>query len=365
MKTIGVDANPVPPRLMFSLFNGGKALGSKVKFAKFYLIMQHELEDVAAGKDLLQIYYKVAAAIKKGVQSHKLGENGFKANQSGQYFNAHDSHNETFKLIEDAINQSGANAQSQCLTIGIQVDPDQFFIPEQGKYDVDGPKNLYDAKMLADWYVKLCNEHPLLAYIEDPIRVGDVDAWRLCQMTVKEKHPGVQLGVSKWFKSDLKNIKEWTQMVVPDEEDEEAAEKPQTPEEEDEEEQEQEVGEKADPNENKFIPDVIHLHRSQLFSSEDPASAIVNLGDIIVYQQALKAEERFEIIMEDAYFETGQVDIVDQAFAQQIGILNLQGIAKVERSCKVDRLQEILEHVHALQPEPQPEEEGHADQEAN
>lgn len=46
MKTVGVDSNPVPPRLMFSLFNGGKALGSKVKFAKFYLIMQHDLEDV-------------------------------------------------------------------------------------------------------------------------------------------------------------------------------------------------------------------------------------------------------------------------------------------------------------------------------
>jgi hypothetical protein len=27
------------PRLMFTIFNGGKALGSKVKFAKFYLIM--------------------------------------------------------------------------------------------------------------------------------------------------------------------------------------------------------------------------------------------------------------------------------------------------------------------------------------
>jgi len=27
------------PKLMFTIFNGGKAMGSKVKFAKFYLIM--------------------------------------------------------------------------------------------------------------------------------------------------------------------------------------------------------------------------------------------------------------------------------------------------------------------------------------
>jgi len=94
---------------MFTLFNGGKALGSKVKFAKFYLILTHELEDLADGKDALAIYYKVASAIKKSLQSTKLGEAGFKPNASGCYFNAHENHNETFKVIEDAITNSGAN----------------------------------------------------------------------------------------------------------------------------------------------------------------------------------------------------------------------------------------------------------------
>lgn len=49
------------------------------------------------------MYYKVSAAIKKGVSSHKLGETGFKLTPGGSYFNAHDNHNETFKLIEEAI----------------------------------------------------------------------------------------------------------------------------------------------------------------------------------------------------------------------------------------------------------------------
>lgn len=34
-------------------------------------------------------------------------------------------------------------------------------------------------------------------------------------------------------------------------------------------------------------------------------------------------------------------------------MLNLQGIGKAERSCKVDRAQEILEQVMARQPEPE------------
>jgi hypothetical protein len=70
------------------------------------------LEDLQAGKDALLLYFKVAAAIKKGVQSTKQGENGFRPTASGSYLNAHESHKKTFKLIEDAINQCGANVSS-------------------------------------------------------------------------------------------------------------------------------------------------------------------------------------------------------------------------------------------------------------
>lgn len=220
LKKIPADGNPMPPKLMFTLFNGSKALGSKVKFSKFYLIFDYTMEALAEGVDALAIYYKVTAAIKKTLQSHKLGENGFKPNASGSYYNAHENHNETFKLIEDAISNSGANANGQILTIGINVDPDQFFNPDQGKYDIDGPKNLYDSKMLADWYVKIVNDHPLLSYIEDPVRVGDVDGWKTVMQTMQAKHEQVRIGVSKWFESDLNTIKQWTQMISKNDDDE-------------------------------------------------------------------------------------------------------------------------------------------------
>lgn len=94
---------------MFTIFNGGKALGSKVKFTKFYLIMDFQQSEVQQGKDALLIYYKLSQMIKKTLSAHKLGENGFKPTASGSYFAAHDHHNETLKVIEDAINQSGVN----------------------------------------------------------------------------------------------------------------------------------------------------------------------------------------------------------------------------------------------------------------
>ena len=96
------------------------------------------------------------------------------------------------------------------LSIGISVDPDQFFLPDIGKYDIDGPKNLYDNKMLCDWYIKILNEHPLVTYLEDPVRVGDVDGWKQLKAALAAKHEHVQIGVRNWFKSELATIKEFT-----------------------------------------------------------------------------------------------------------------------------------------------------------
>ena len=71
--------------------------------------MDFGVDDVAAGKDAQLIYYKIAAAVKKGVAAHKLGEVGVTVTAQGTYWNAHENHNETFKLIEDAIASVGVN----------------------------------------------------------------------------------------------------------------------------------------------------------------------------------------------------------------------------------------------------------------
>jgi hypothetical protein len=96
------------PKIMFSLFNGGKTLGSKVKFRRIYLIVDMKPED-SDTIDALQLYYKISAAIKKGVSTHKQGESVFKPSAVGVYWNAHENHNETLKVIEDAIASVGVN----------------------------------------------------------------------------------------------------------------------------------------------------------------------------------------------------------------------------------------------------------------
>ena len=154
------------PKLMFSILNGGKTLGSKVKFSSFYLIIDVNGTDEV---DANEIYFKVTANIKKSIQAHKLGEIGFKANIQGSYFNAFDSINDSFKLIEDAINQAQVNtSERKYAQIGINADSQSSYLAEQDKYDIEGPKNLFDQQMLTDYLFKMANDHPLLTYIEDP-----------------------------------------------------------------------------------------------------------------------------------------------------------------------------------------------------
>lgn len=78
---------------------------------------------------------------------------------------------------------------------------------------------MHDAKMLVDWYIKLVSEHPLISYVEDGIRAGDVAGWQLLCNAFRAKN--IRSGVNKWFKSDFETIKLFTQMLQPKEEEDE------------------------------------------------------------------------------------------------------------------------------------------------
>lgn len=124
------DTSVPIPKLMFSIFNGGKEYNSRIKFTRFYVILDVKPTDV--DMDATEIYFKVSALIKKFVSAHpKLGENGFKPSVIGSYFNAHDQHNETFKILEEAINQVGVNtAERKYLSIGICCDSDNWYLSD-------------------------------------------------------------------------------------------------------------------------------------------------------------------------------------------------------------------------------------------
>lgn len=132
-------------KLLINLFNGGKVLGSAVKFAKFYLIIDGS---DAQDADIGDAFIKFTQNLRKTVQSTKTGEAAFKPSIEGSYFNAFGNINETFKAVEDAIAVSGANSESRkVFKIGINCEGESYFNKDPkdaNKYEVEGAKNQHD-----------------------------------------------------------------------------------------------------------------------------------------------------------------------------------------------------------------------------
>lgn len=61
------------------------------------------------------------------------------------------------------------------LKLGVNVDAEANFLKDQQKYDYEGPKNLMDYNQIGDYWVKMCNEHPLVEYVEDPLSSEHLD----------------------------------------------------------------------------------------------------------------------------------------------------------------------------------------------
>jgi enolase len=103
----------------------------------------------------------------------------------GSYYNAFTSINETFKVIEDAIAASGVNSDTnKVFKIGINCEGESYFNKDPkdaNKYEVEGAKNQHDQDQLADYYLKVIQEHPLVQYIEDPYANSDFKGYQKLQ----------------------------------------------------------------------------------------------------------------------------------------------------------------------------------------
>lgn len=53
----------------------------------------------------------------------------------------------------------------------------------------------------------MCNDHPLLEYLEDPVAEGDILGYQKILKRFRESMPRVKIGVKAWFKSNIDTIK--------------------------------------------------------------------------------------------------------------------------------------------------------------
>ena len=84
--------------------------------------------------------------MEKSIAATKQGLSGFKRQADGSFFNAFDNVNDSFKFMEDVINQMGINTpESKKLKIGLNTDASSWYLEDLTKYEYDGPKMQFDS----------------------------------------------------------------------------------------------------------------------------------------------------------------------------------------------------------------------------
>lgn len=151
---------------MVNCLQGSKVVGSKCKAFKFLLIG----EKVA---DPYQIS-AVVQAVRKSIVSGKGGEAALKLHVDGTFICPADTIADNLKIVEDAIISTNNKDR---FSIGISWAADNFYVPDQKKYELENPKALLDTDQLIDYYLKLAADKPLISYFEDPVFSEDQAAW--------------------------------------------------------------------------------------------------------------------------------------------------------------------------------------------
>lgn len=97
-------------------------------------------------------------------------------NSEGSYSSTSDTINDALKTLEDIIKDTGEH-QTGKLLIGIDCNASNYFNETTNKYDMDTFKQQIDADQLIEYFFKLINDRPLIAYINDPLNPKDVKSY--------------------------------------------------------------------------------------------------------------------------------------------------------------------------------------------
>ncbi|EGR33909.1 hypothetical protein IMG5_031500 [Ichthyophthirius multifiliis] len=184
-----------------------------------------------------------------------------------------------------------------------------LFLEDKKAYEMENPKQLLDI----DYYFKLCNDKPIIGYIEDPIKSDDLDGWLKLKNKFAEKNVYIS---SSFLYSSVQNIKQIS--IIEDKDS-----KPDL--------NQQQI---IDLNAKKFDLDCCH-YRPFDFATLSEFLEIAKLAN--------DKKKSTAIIIQDNFEEFDDISLIDLAFGLKNAWINLAPPLKMERIIKYNRLIEILQ----------------------
>ena len=193
--------NNVIPDLGWVLFKTGKEMNSKVKFERWILFFNNSKK--LSYNELKDVFSKIYLALRKFLTAGKAGEAGMRLNEEGCYFPPTDVMNDIFKLIENIITEIG---MQDCFYYGIDCNGNNYYTAETNSYEMDGFKKPPDNDQLIDFFIKLCKDHPLLKYLEDPLSNNDLRGYSKLMDKFNTECPEVKIVLKRLVQDKLDNL---------------------------------------------------------------------------------------------------------------------------------------------------------------
>jgi enolase len=244
-------------------------------------------------------------------------------NNEGSYFPPNDTLNDAIKAIEDIIKDTG---ESTRLSIGIDCNANNYFSESTKKYEMEGFKQPPEADALIDYYLKFCNDHPLISYLEDPLADSDFTGWNKILSKLDSK-PHIFVTSKSLVTRNLSSISKLIEMKVLDE-----------------------VHDSLSEEEKKRVQQTNRIKSEENSSKVDLLNISVGIGSCITVSEIFDCVKIFRqkshkgLTVWDAAGESEQDIAVDLAFAMKANYIILHGFNnRSDRMIKISRYLNIIE----------------------
>jgi len=189
-----------PVRLLVNFLHTGKRFNTKNKFRKFALY------ETTPGRfppeQSFDNFKKLYTSFRQLLASGKGGEAALKQHIDGAFIAPYDSIAECCKMMDEAVTHAGFSP-GEDYSVYILCGAEDFFLPDVGKYEMEGFKQPLDVNQLGDFYVKLLNDRRSIGVLEDPVAPTDAAGWTAVSAKLAQMHPNARLSGNRLISNHI------------------------------------------------------------------------------------------------------------------------------------------------------------------